>query len=318
MAGSRRQEREQKKREEAKRKAKRERERLRATDHVAQLPIQPERALAPDPELQKQLEETFTARGIDYSQPGFFDQPAFVQAEKKDSRFLEKYALYVQKRQYSDSYLAHAEERTRAVAKFLHETLKNDGRMGACIDASLTVSRFLEKEGVWNCILHGATVVDVPGLPPRFYWPIRHPSNRAKTGHMWICAPPFRVVDITISLQPYPSQYLPCLPDVVLGKHTAETSFVLDELVETEARIDFHRLRGRPYSARDVGPAMFEVAELFGVFWTAAAGARFKYIPTAVTAPDGRLEDIRGFCPSVPNPSDLYAAYKRLDVQPAS
>lgn len=282
------------------------------------MPTEPERALTPDPELQRQLEYGFAAHGIDHSQPGFFDHMAFVEAEKRDNRFLEKYALYVQKRQYSESYLAHAEERTRAAATFLHETLKKDGRLGACIDASLTVSRFLEKEGVWNCILHGATIVDVPGLSPRFYWPIRHPSNPAKTGHMWVCAPPFRVVDITISLQPYPPQYLPHLPDIVLGRQTAETSFVLDELVETEARIDFHRFRGRPYSARDVDPAMFEVAKQFGAFWTATAGARFKYIPTAVTAPDGRLEDIKGFCRSVPNPADLYASDKRLTGRTAS
>ncbi len=307
MARGSRQERERRNRQ-ARRRAERQRERLRCVGEVTP-PTGPDRELTPDVDLQKQLEDAFTGLGIDYSRPGFFDHPAFIQAEKKDNRFLEKYALYVQKRQYTDSYLAQAEERTRAAAHFLHETLKKDGRLGACIDASLTVSRFLEKEGVWNCILHGATAVHVPGLPPRFYWPIRHPNNPAKTGHMWICAPPFRVVDITISLQPYPPQYLPHLPDIVLARQTTETSFALDELVEMEARVGFHRFCGRPYSVHDVEPAMFEVARQFGAFWTATAGTRFKYIPTAVTAPDGRLEDIKGFCPSVPNPADLYANY---------
>jgi hypothetical protein len=317
MAESRRQKRELKKKADARQRAKRATAVKREAEKLEVVPVASSGELRPNRDAQDKLEETFRSHGIDFSSPGFYDQSKFAAIERRDSRFLESYAMYVHSRLYSPDYLAQVEPKIMRVARFLYETLKADGRRGACIDASLTMSRFLEREGIWNCVIAGGAVLDIPSLTPRYFWPMRAPGNSALTGHAWVCAPPFRVVDITISLQAYPTQYRPHLPEFIAAKHTHETSVIASELYEPEYRAHFFARYGRVPNIRDmetVDPYVLQVAKEFGVFWVEAQRAKVKYIPCQITASDGPLEAIQNFCPSVPSSLVLYERFKHEPV----
>jgi hypothetical protein len=88
--------------------------------------------------------------GIGTAKPGFYDDPKFLAAEKNDPTLLEAYADFVESMDFEAAYLTSAERCIEYTARFLYERLVSDGRKGACIDASCVLSRFLERQGVWN------------------------------------------------------------------------------------------------------------------------------------------------------------------------
>ena len=74
-------------------------------------------------QVEKQLVAQFESLGIDYSNPGFYDDPNFLRQEKKDPRFLEKYALYVESKHYEDEYLERAKKSIIICAESLHKAI---------------------------------------------------------------------------------------------------------------------------------------------------------------------------------------------------
>lgn len=88
--------------------------------------------------------------GLDLTKPGFYDDPAFLAAERRDPRLLEAYAYFIDGISLDENYVEYVRERTHATVTFLHRALVEDGRMGACVDVSAALSRFLERQGVWN------------------------------------------------------------------------------------------------------------------------------------------------------------------------
>src|SRR5262249_10357555 len=130
-----------------------------------------------------ELRAFFDRLGIDVSRPGFYDNPIFIKAERRDPRFITKYGQYLEALQFDNAYLNRARQTALRVADYLFEELRKDGRKGACIDVSGTAVRMLEEEGIWNYMVSGAVVVDFPhqsGLRRRYFWPLRHPDNPAK------------------------------------------------------------------------------------------------------------------------------------------
>src|SRR6187402_329685 len=96
------------------------------------------------------------ALGIDTSRPGFYNEPGFQAAERGDKKLLQAYADHVEHLSLDDGYLAYARERIVESASFFAERLHRDGRRGACLDASMILGQFLERQGVWNYVAEGA------------------------------------------------------------------------------------------------------------------------------------------------------------------
>ncbi|MGB8783360.1 MAG: hypothetical protein WCD02_09580 [Terriglobales bacterium] len=157
-----------------------------------------------------ELENLFRRRGIDFSHPGFCDTPEFQAVERDDPTFLNSYAMYVRRLEFSAEYMDRARAVIQATADFLYAELVADGRRGACVDISGLILRFLEHQGIWCHVTCGALKIEFPqesGIRPKWFFPLMHRDNNAFTGHAWIYAPPYTVVDISVSLQPYPAEH---------------------------------------------------------------------------------------------------------------
>jgi hypothetical protein len=266
---------------------------------------------------KQQLETDFTRRGIDFSSPGFFDHPRFVEAERKDPEFLEKYADYVHLRQYSESYCAHARGVIRRAADHLHRELKADGRKGACIDASMVLSGILTREGIWNCMMMGGATVAFQsgsGLEPRYMQPLMGKSNSAKTGHAWVYAPPFRVVDVTIDLQPYTSGESRFITGPILDEAPVDASYTIEDLAEEEIRTWFRGHFGRHMTLDDANrqvPGIRARIAKFGCFTSSLPKAKVTYVACAASAPDAPLEEMRNLILKGKLPHVLYNDFKQ-------
>lgn len=247
----------------------------------------------------EQLQNYFSSRGISTERPGFFDEPAFIKLEVTDPSVLDDYARFVQTRSMSPDELAHARRIVPLASEFLFARLLRHGRLGACIEASLTLSRFLQLQGVWNYVVKGALTVEynkASGLTPAYLGAIMHNGNPASAGHVWVCAPPFKIVDVTASLQPFPGRGREIIGDIVVVADAVEPAIAeAQDIFEPDAVAQFLRRMGRLPTMADVRryiPDLDEKLSTWGVNRVSADRARFKYVGLATSAPAEPLDEM--------------------------
>jgi len=262
-----------------------------------------------------ELEAKFRRLGVDFSRPGFYDDPEFIRAERAEPNLLVDYARYVKSLEFSQEYLARVRPVILEAADFLYRSLLADGRRGACIDVSGILLRCLEREGIWSHFVGGGLKVQFPEgarLPPRWFWPLMHARNPAMTGHAWISAPPFNVVDISYSLQPYVPREQEYLRGFVAveqcGVNEAPT---IRDLMENEAVEEFVQRRGRLPEINDLPQITREFLEEFPSCALVKDGVRLNYIPVRTSAPDLPLERMRNLQLSGRYPLQLYEEFRR-------
>lgn len=226
--------------------------------------------------------------------PGFYDHPNFTAIEKQDPNYLGLYARYVQGKNYPKNYLKEAEENIALIAKVLHGELVKDGRLGACVDITMVLSRILEKQGYWNNSVKGALTIEYPPSSPlttKYYWPVD--VTEVAAGHAWLAAPPYTVVDITLKKQPYYAGEEQYLPDYVLQKHTSDIQVNTIDICSTEV-IDILKKKGvpEPNMLSYVNSNLPRFLMAFKPTLVCHEGTRLKYIPVAAAAPDSVLDEI--------------------------
>jgi len=256
---------------------------------------------------------------LDKSKPGFYDEPAFLAAEQNDKTLLDAYAGYIDGLALDEVYLNRARHCVQRSAKFLHQWLIRDGRKGACIDMSQMLSRFLEQQGVWNYIVKGATALyPAPHtrLEPKFHW--LYDSNgdpNATASHAWLCAPPFRIVDLTLGMQQNSGNEDRYLGEPILAEHASRDAARLEEVFDPAIRAAYQRQLGRPISMKDlseIDPALLEKLNRRGSWQVDLADVSVRYIAVAVTAPDQPFEKARGWSMCGKFGWDLWLDFQRL------
>lgn len=261
------------------------------------------------------LESLFHQLGVDCGKPGFYDDAGFVHAEKTNPELLDVYAEYVMVRDFSPEYLATARQMVRQTSDYLFRKLVEDGRKGACIDASMTLSRFLEKQGIWNFAVRGGLTIEFSketGLESLHFCPIMEHSNPAKAGHVWVHAPPFPVVDLTVALQPYRGGQGQYLQGAVVAEDVGRGSVEWPDLFDPDCVPSFVVSRGRLPTLPDMeamSPGLLARIQRLGVYTVRLHHATLKYVTCAVTAPDSPLEAMTSLRLKGFYPKDLYADY---------
>ena len=249
-----------------------------------------------------QLEKRLNRAGIPTDKAGFFDHPQFVAFEKRDPNFLDEYARFVHWKQFDAAYLERAERIITIVADGLYRGLVIEGRLGACIDTSMTMGRILDLYGVWNYVVRGSLRIMFPaasGHAPFCFWPVDEDDGSGREyGHKWLVAPPFSVIDVTLTLQEYPRPFGNLLPEKVLAKNPATTKGAPEDILCPGA-IRFAGLNGMSPSqalARFVPKFVGSFAADFPAYMVSGpSGLQLKYVPVGVGGSDAPLKQIRSF-----------------------
>jgi hypothetical protein len=237
----------------------------------------------------------FAKRGINPTEVGFCDSPAFLASEHKNPRFLEMYARYVALRDYDAEYIERVLLIVPVVAEILRVQLVENGRLGACVDMSGILSKTLDKLGIWNYCVNGSLTIEYPehsGIPPHYYWTVDHGNFTA--AHAWVAAPPFEVVDVTVCQQPCATAERELLPFCVIASSLARGEVDVEDIVSVAVRLELTR-KSVPYRniLAKVRPGLVEFLKYFpvGVHIT-SKGTQLKYIPVAIFAPNAPLEGL--------------------------
>ena len=136
----------------------------------------------------------------------------------------------------------------------------------------------------------GGMRVDFPDAAqaPTYFAPIV-PDNRPQTdGHVWVCAPPFGIVDVTATLQPYARGELRDVVGPVLEESPARGTYDLEDLFDREL-LTSPAARGVPRSLREFRlhqPQIFERIARYGVHEVRAGQWRLTYVACGVTLSD--------------------------------
>jgi len=241
------------------------------------------------------IQKDFETRGIPTDLPGFYDHPVFMEIDAKHPEYLNNYARFVLSKSYSKEYLQSAEFKIRTVADAFHQELVRDGRLGACMDMCMVLSKILDQVGVWNFVVNGALTTTYPeesGIPNGYYWPID--IGPARAGHAWIFAPPFTVIDITIGHQNEDPLYAPFTPDFVYSQESADTVVGIEDICSSVIQAEMH-LQGIPMLPEGLFMRRPELMPFFKIFNQTIFThnkTEFKYIPVAISISDTPLEHI--------------------------
>lgn len=152
--------------------------------------------LSSDPKVLSRL---FGNRRISPDQVGFYNDPTFLAAERVDPAFLEFYGAWVRARSRDAAYDGHVRRIVPKIAEIIADEIIRDGQLGVCIDASMMLTKMFEIEGVWCYAAKGSLTVSAPDLgEPTHFWMI---DDEPAAGHVWVVAPPFEIVDVTLKGQ---------------------------------------------------------------------------------------------------------------------
>jgi hypothetical protein len=137
-----------------------------------------------------------------------------------------------------------AEEHILRVTAFLSSLPAAEKGDGRCMPTTLLLQRFLDEEGIWNFPQKGGMVVQFPGesmLRPKLLPP--QSVSGGTYGHAWTVAPPFRVIDLTITRQFYTPAEQAYISGNLLAKHVAvETEHVFWNTANRARRFDISSL----------------------------------------------------------------------------
>lgn len=246
----------------------------------------------------RELERELAEAGIPTDRVGFYDHPSFVERERVNPRYLEKYAEYVRGKDYTVDYLDRSRAMIKELASYLCCKLATDGRMGACADLSLSASRMLDELGIWNYMIKGALTIkyDAAYCLPDVHFPLPTERGcRACAGHVWIAAPPFTIVDITIAHQAYtyPSQAT-TLPPYIVAEDAIPADYAADDVMMSETIEKFRFSEGHYPSKLDLVslyPQYVDVINRFGCWNVSVPGAALRYVGVAISMSDEGLEN---------------------------
>ncbi|MBS0503643.1 hypothetical protein ACQKJZ_01510 [Sphingomonas sp. NPDC019816] len=237
--------------------------------------------------------------GIDTTQFGFFDQPAFAAEEGRDGTFLDQYALWVQSRPRTTEY----DERVRAIvprlAEFLADLFERESMQRSCVHVSSMMQRILDRLGVWSFGLKGSMIAEVASAD---LWRGQSMCDLsdfpgAELGHAWVVAPPFMIVDGTVRLQnPAGDPMNRYTPAIVAVEHTTMVKPTVDDVVSAQLRARIARDEGRedPQLHHRLVPNLKDFSRNFPSSEIRYGELVLRYVPAGVRISDVGLEQING------------------------
>lgn len=138
---------------------------------------------------------------------------------------MELYARWVLGRPRDRIYEKRVRDIVPRLARLIERRLASENGVGACVNVATMMARMLDRLEVWSFAVQGSLTVEMPSRPDvgRRYFSecdlLDHEDN--VTGHGWLAAPPFIVVDPTLKHQQWVDLHpaiAACLPDVVVAE----------------------------------------------------------------------------------------------------
>jgi hypothetical protein len=236
----------------------------------------------------------FKKLGIPVEYPGFYNHESFLKKEQENPAFLNEYCRYVYSKTYSEEYLENAKKKIVLVSNILFDELQKDGRKGACIDICQALSKILERENIWCCMISGSMTIKfspVLGIEKKYFWAID--TGNFSAPHTWLFAPPFKVVDIALSLQHYSSNESSYLPDYIREEKTSKATLKPIDLINPAIipnGLTIEQIFSKTVTNDPIASAFMSDIQPFKI---EQENCSISYFPIRANASDGELEELK-------------------------
>lgn len=259
---------------------------------------------------RKQLQRFFEDRRIDYSQPGFYDDPSFIAEEQRQPLFLETYGEWVICRERSSDYDSHVRKVLDRLAPIISARLDRHEWFGSCVAVTAMLTRMLDRLGVWNTIMKGSASIYVEGRSRHFAIIDEHEGQGFETGHRWLIAPPYDIVDLTLYHQRWrsgDSAFQSRAPKIVLAEKAEivrprAKDVIAPELLQIGTDNEMHRRLKDQRRFGSIFPARRVVVD----------GLEIRYVASGMTVPLEPLEGINTVAKAGVPAADIW----HQDVEP--
>ena len=173
------------------------------------------------------------------------------------------------------------------MAEIVADEIIRDGQLGVCIDASMILSKMLEEEGVWCYAAKGALSVSAPGLNnPTHFWMI---DDEPAAGHVWVVAPQFEIVDVTLQGQLWQRGEAAMLPKTIVLETAKRIRAEADHVMATSVLEREYRCIGplpSNFHLRAV-PGLAQPTKYFPSWEVTVGAATLRYACASLTVSDG-------------------------------
>jgi hypothetical protein len=262
--------------------------------------------------INKIIDE-FKLKQIDFSYPGFYDDSNFIINERQNEKYLNLYAKFIRQTDFPEEYVLMSKNKINDITKYFFTLLNKERNKGICIDASLCLSRILEKEGIWNYITKGSLTIEFPNeldIEPLFFWSIDEDNPNIQTGHSWIVAPPYEIIDITLKFQYYKNGVEKYLPDFILSENSEIPKVRSGDIINIK---EAEHLKLMGINDKEIFtryfPDYFKFRNDFPPILINNNGIKLKYIACGIAAPNEKLEEMKSKFYNM-NPSQIYQEIK--------
>ncbi|MDR0300851.1 MAG: hypothetical protein LBI04_00875 [Treponema sp.] len=250
----------------------------------------------------------FKDLGIDTSAPGFYNDPIFLEIERKIPSILNEYNKFVMAKKYSDEYLIYARKKIDIVVDILFDELSKSDRFGACIDISQILMLILEKEGIWSCMFDGSMTIEYNEelkIKPTYFHTVDYGDYSA--AHAWIAAPPYKIIDLSLSLQDYEYSEKQYLPKYVLTDNVTNAKIqpidIVNPRLSLMSKKPLEEILDNFYGKNTY---VLEFINNFPPVYVQSNKVKIKYIALRSGASDGQLESAKCLDFSGKTPFEIY------------
>jgi hypothetical protein len=245
----------------------------------------------------EELDARLKADGVNTSQFGFYDQPAFLAKEQADPRYQTNYAEWVMLRPRDDTYDDRVRRIVPDLAGLVADAFIADKYEGSCIGASGMISRILDRLGIWSFAVIGGAVFEVAsqdiwrGLATVDF--AAFPN--AVLGHAWVIAPPFQIVDAAIYVQRWGADPITrFLPRSIVAEDGTRLRPTVRDVVSDEMREHYMKREGRadPKLHYRLEPDLANFGRKFPAVTVTRGEVAARYVPISIRQTDVPLEQI--------------------------
>jgi len=168
----------------------------------------------------------------------------------------------------------------------------------------------LEEERIWAYAVGGGVTVTFPRasrLSQSHLAPIA--QTKIAAGHMWVCVPPFRVVDITLPIQGWSAAKEAYFEGFVIQESSMAATPTVYEILDVDLIAEFQLLNGRLPQMKDIetmAAHIFPMMERFPAFQVKQWRLLVKYVPVNFRASDEHLKDLEVPILNGKRPEEIY------------
>ncbi|MBL1406510.1 MAG: hypothetical protein COC00_011045 [Rhizobiales bacterium] len=209
-----------------------------------------------------------------------------MRAEADNASVLELYAAFVRMRPRDADYDTHVKETVPIVTRKLAEEIQSDGQLGACVDVAQMLNKILEELGIWSYSVQGSLTIMDPSLPnPTCFWMF---DEKPVPGHVWVVAPPFDIIDVTLKAQPYGRHEADLLPLVLTSEGGKRIRPSSEEFFEPSLLAAAYRAVGGPRDTihERTNPGMMSAINFFPSWQLEEGTTRLRYATGGISLSD--------------------------------